>query len=265
MEVEVFGIKSLKVGVTTRSLEERYKWNLKKIYFSVKLDEIDAYILENRIHREFIKNHDLRILMAGMRNGARWSGDTECYWQDKLDEIINFIKDYISNSHKVEYQKELSLYEVPNFFTRDVCREKSDTNRPIAVVGVHPDTLKVIVEFDSISDAYKAGFHNVSSIVSGTSVRQISQGLRWFNKLTFDPSKVTPLKKSQKGNPKTIVCIDSGEEFESISIAEQTLRNRGIKVSGSHITSVCKGKRKVAGGLKWAYKDESLTKSNGLE
>lgn len=256
MEVEVFGIKSLKVGVTTRTLEERYKWNLKKIHFSARIDEIDAYILENRIHRAFMKNHDLRILMAGMRSGERWSGDTECYWHDKLDDIIKFIKDYISNTRTVAYENELQLYETPNFFTRDVSREKDETNKPIAVVGVHPDTLEVIVEFDSISDAYKAGYQNVSTIIANASDRQISHGLRWFKKSSFDPKDVSPLKASNRGNPKTIVCLDTGEEFESISIAEQTLRSRGIKISGSHISSVCKGKRKIAGGLRWAYTDE---------
>ena len=256
MEVEVFGIKSLKVGVTTRTLEERYKWNLKKIHFSARIDEIDAYILENRIHRAFMKNHDLRILMAGMRSGERWSGDTECYWHDKLDDIIKFIKDYISNTQTVAYENELQLFETPNFFTRDVSREKDETNKPIAVVGVHPDTLEVIVEFDSISDAYKAGYQNVSTIIANTSDRKISHGLRWFKKSSFDPKDVLPLKASNRGNPKTIVCLDTGEEFESISIAEQTLRSRGIKISGSHISSVCKGKRKIAGGLRWAYTDE---------
>jgi hypothetical protein len=59
---------------------------------------------------------------------------------------------------------------------------------------------------------------------------------------------------SQKGSPKKVICIDTGEEFSSISQAEATLKSRGVKVSGSHITSVCKGKRKVAGGYRWSYK-----------
>ncbi len=257
MEVEVFGIRSLKVGVTTRTLQERYKWNLKKIHFSAQLDEIDAYVLENRIHRAFKKNHDLRILMSGMRNGERWSGDTECYWRDKLDEIISFVNDYIGNSHNITYMNELILYEVPDFFTRDASREKDVTNNPVAVIGVHPETLEIIVEFNSISDAYRAGYPNVSTIVSGTSERQISHGLRWFRKSNFDASKVSKLKQSNRGNPKAVICLDSGEEFESISIAEQALRLRGVKVSGSHISTVCKGKRRVAGGLSWAYKENT--------
>jgi len=65
---------------------------------------------------------------------------------------------------------------------------------------------------------------------------------------------VEPLRISQRGSPRAVICMETGEEFESILIAEVTLRGRGIKVSGSHITSVCKGRRKVAGGFSWQYK-----------
>ena len=258
MLIEVFGIQSLKVGVTTRTLTERYKWNLKKIYYSAQLTEVDAYILENQIHRKFIKQHDLRILMAGMRNGERWSGDTECYWHDKLQEIIEFAQNYINNISSIEYTKELSVFEVPNFFPRDVSRIKDETNKPLKVVGVDPDSLEVVVEFNSISDATRAGYTNVSQIISGKSDRQIANGLRWFKKDSFEMSQIEPLRMSQRGNPKAVICVETGEEFVSILIAESALRDRGIKVSGSHITSVCKGRRKLAGGYTWRYKLELL-------
>jgi predicted RNA-binding Zn-ribbon protein involved in translation (DUF1610 family) len=256
MSIEVFGIESLKVGVTTRTLAERYKWNLKKIYFSAQLTEIDAYVLENQIHRKFKKQHDLRILMAGMRNGERWSGDTECYWHDRLDEIIEFVKSYLNDTSSIDYKKELSVFEVPNFFPRDVSRNKDETNKPLKVIGVDPDSLEVVVEFDSISDATRAGYTNVSQIISGKSERQIANGLRWFKKDSFDKNQISPLRMSLRGSPKEVICIETGEEFASISIAETTLRNRGIKVSGSHITSVCKGRRKIASGFTWKYKLE---------
>jgi hypothetical protein len=256
MSIEVFGIESIKVGVTTRTLVERYKWNLKKIYFSVQLSEVDAYILENQIHRKFKKQHDLRILMAGMRNGERWSGDTECYWHNKLDEIIEFVQRYLDDTSSIDYSKELSVFEVPNFFPRDVSRKKDETNKPLKVVGVDPDSLEIVVEFDSISDATRAGYTNVSQIVSGKSDRQIANGLRWFKKDSFDMTQMEPHRMSLRGSPKAVICIETGEEFESISIAEAKLRDRGIKISGSHITSVCKGRRKVAGGFSWKYKLE---------
>lgn len=262
MSVEVFGIESLKVGVTTRTLAERYKWNLKKIYFSAQLTEVDAYILENQIHRKFRKQHDLRILMAGMRNGERWSGDTECYWHDRLGEIIEFVKCYLNDISAIDYSKELSVFEVPNFFPRDVSRTKDETNKPLKVIGVDPDSLEIVVEFDSISDATRAGYRNVSQIISGKSDRQIANGLRWFKKDSFDTNQIEPLRISQRGSPKEVICVETGEEFASILIAEKTLKDRGIKISGSHITSVCKGRRKVAGGFSWKYK---LGESNSAQ
>ena len=258
MSIEVFGIESLKVGVTTRTLTERYKWNLKKIHFSAQLTEVDAYILENQIHRKFKKQHDLRILMAGMRNGERWSGDTECYWNDRLGEIIEFIQRYLNDISSIDYTKELSVFEVPNFFPRDVSRTKDETNKPLKVVGVDPVSLEIVVEFDSISDATRAGYTNVSQIIAGKSDRQIANGLRWFKKDSFDTNQVEPHRMSRRGSPKEVICIETGEEFASILIAETTLKNREIKVSGSHITSVCKGRRKTAGGYTWKYKLEFL-------
>ena len=254
MLVEVFGIQSIKVGVTTRTLNERYKWDLKKIFFSAQLSEVDAYILENQIHRKFRKQHDLRILMAGMRKGERWSGDTECYWNDKLDDIIEFVKSYIGNTSQINYVNELSEFEIPNFFPRDISRVKDEKNKPLKVIGVDPDSLEVVIEFDSIADATRAGYRNISQIVSGKCDRQIANGLRWFKKDSFDLSQINPLKVSKRGGPKAVICIDTGEEFKSIATAESTLRNRGINVSGSHITSVCKGRRKIAGGFIWKYK-----------
>ncbi len=256
MSVLVFGIDSIKVGVTTRTLEERYKWHLKKVFFSVRLSEVDAYILENRIHRHFRSSHDLRILKAGMRNGERWSGDTECYWIDKLDEIIQFIETYIQNLNDIDYKKEISFFEIPDFFPRDRSREKDTKNKPVAVVGVNPKTNEIVVEFDSISDATRAGYRNISQIVSATSDRQIAGGLRWFKKHLFNNNSILDLKSSRRGNPKRVVCIETGEEFEKISVAVEVLKSRGINVSGSHITSVCKGRRKICGGFRWKYVEE---------
>jgi hypothetical protein len=261
MKIEVFGIESLKVGVTTRTLEERYKWNLKEIYFSAQLSEVDAYVMENQIHRAFKRNHDLRILKAGMRSGERWGGDTECYWPDKQSEIIRFISNYIKKISKIDYKKELALFEVPNFFPRDVSREKNESNKPIPVIGVDPVSLKIITEFKSISDATRAGYKNISLIISNVGHRQIANGLRWFKKNEFNPSKIKPLSESRRGGPKRIICLESNEVFESITNAESALRKRGIKISGSHISSACKGKRKIAGGFHWSYAKDNMEKS----
>lgn len=198
MSIEVFGIKALKVGVTTRTLEERYKWFLKKIYFSAQMQEIDAYVLENQIHRNFMSNHDLRILKAGMRKKERWAGDTEFYWHDKKNQIIKFIKNYIKNKSSIDYKNELNDFVVPDFFPRDVSRPKDESNLPIAVIGVDPKTNKVVIEFETISQANDAGYKNISMVISDKYNRQISNGLRWFRKDSFDKNNIPPIKPRKK-------------------------------------------------------------------
>lgn len=51
-------------------------------------------------------------------------------------------------------------------------------------------------------------------------------------------------------NPKSksIICIDTNEIFTSIIEA-----SRKYNIDQSSITKCCKGKRKIAGGYKWAY------------
>ena len=77
LEVEVFGIRTLKVGITTRKIADRYQWYAKEIHFVAQLPERDAIIIEQRIKSGFSSEADGRILKAGMRNGKRWSGDRE--------------------------------------------------------------------------------------------------------------------------------------------------------------------------------------------
>ena len=256
MLVEVFGIKSLKVGVTTRTLEDRYVWNLKEIYFSVRMSEVDAYILENQIHRKFRNKHDLRILSKGMRSGERWAGDTECYYEDKKEEIIDFIKSYFDRTDETSYENELKIYEVPDFFPRDSSREKDLSNIPQAVVGINPDTNRVVVEFDSISDANRAGYKNISMVIIESKYnRRLSGGLRWFRKSEFDQYSIPELRPPRGGKP--VRCIETNQVFRTTQDAADYLRRQGVSISPSHITSVCKGRRKKSGGYSWIYADES--------
>lgn len=252
MEVEVFNILSLKVGVTTRTLEDRYKWHLKKIIFSVQMSEVDAYILENKIHRTFSANHDLRIFKAGMRNKERWAGDTECYWYDRKDDIIEYIKNYFREDNKVNYEYELDVYEVPNFFPRDKGREKSEANKPTPIIGINPDTNEVEAEFPSLSDAIRSGYSNLSTIIYNKNGRRLSGGLRWFKLKDFDPLNIPPLP-SKNYKTTRVQCVETGVVYNSINDAEKDMLSKGHKISGSKISSVCSGKRKTAGKFHWKY------------
>lgn len=57
------------------------------------------------------------------------------------------------------------------------------------------------------------------------------------------------MSKSHKGKGnKKVINLDTGEIFNSISEAMEKYPN-----CGTHISSVCKGKRKTAGGYHWTY------------
>lgn len=265
MEVEAFGIHSLKVGVTTRTLEERYAYNLKKIFYYIKMCEIDAYVLENKIHREFNEHHDLRILKKGMREGERWAGDTECYFFRVKEPIINFVKDYLNQTKisKVNYRKELENFQVPNFFPVDTSRPKDLSNLPMAIVGVDPKTNKVVKEFSSQGDARRAGFRNVSMVINGNYSRKFCGGLRWFKKEKFDPDNIPKIKIFKQGKP--VRCIETGEVFVSSVQAAEKVSEEGYLTNGSHITSVCRGNRKFAGGFTWEYAEISIEQAEKLK
>ncbi|WP_283445781.1 hypothetical protein [Noviherbaspirillum suwonense] len=60
MEIETYEVRTLKVGISRRGLEERYRSDLKAIYFSTVLHELDALLLEAKVHNHFTLHKDHR-------------------------------------------------------------------------------------------------------------------------------------------------------------------------------------------------------------
>ena len=118
MELEVFGIRAMKVGMTTRTLEERYGNELKEVFYRVYLRELDALVVENRVKIQFFRERDERILKAGMREGKRWGGDTEFYFSRNKGPIINLIRglEVELESGMIDYEFEKSRVIIPTNF-----------------------------------------------------------------------------------------------------------------------------------------------------
>lgn len=144
------------------------------------------------------------------------------------------------------------MFEVPNFFPRDRSREKSEANIPISIVGIDPVTNVIVKEYSSFSEARSAGYPAVSKAVYDKSERRLAGGLRWFKKTEFDPDNI-PALVARNWKSTAVECIDTGMQFDSVKSAEQYMLSIGKKTNGSHISSVCSGKRKVAGGYAWRY------------
>jgi hypothetical protein len=249
MEMEVFNIRAMKVGVTTRTLQERYSWYLKEKFHHVQLFEIDAYVLENRIKLEFSSFLDKRILFSGMRLGERWGGDTEFYAFNQRNNIIDYINHFIEKElpkGQINYEKELGSMVIPVSGPKTFDRDKNTDNIPIAVIGINPNTHEVIYKFDSLSDAHRFGFSNLSTILSEKYSRQLSGGLQWFKQSEFDPNDI-PIIHPKLAQP--VLCVERNIHFRSTLEAEEYLRSKGFKVTGSKISAVLNGYRNKTGGF----------------
>ena len=70
------------------------------------------------------------------------------------------------------------------------------------------------------------------------------------NDNTGSPTTNTGSPTTNTGSPKGVVCIDTGEVFNSATQASEV-----TGVTRQHICACCKGKRKTAGGYHWRYVD----------
>jgi hypothetical protein len=180
MEVEVFGVKSLKVGVTTRSLEQRYRWFLKAVFFKCMTTERIAYVVEQLVHKEFYNKHDRRIFLAGLRGGKRWSGDTETYFLSAKDKIVSFMQKAIEDASKGKIDEATIISEIKSIDAAShQKREKNLSNMPVPVVGIDPKTGDKVAEFSSMSEAARAGYRNISLVLNPTNHRKFAGGLKW--------------------------------------------------------------------------------------
>ncbi len=249
MEVEVYGVRSLKVGVSTRPLTDRYGINLKTIYFSAKLPERDALLIENEIHRSFTEYSDKRILFAGMRIGRRWGGDTECYLFKAQAPIMSLIKQRLNEVERrsFDYRSAANSFVEPDFTKRDVSRP----------VGVFTKAKPVICLdtgdwFPSASDAAlwaRTSGGNLSAALAGK--RRVAGGYRWVWAEDFAELSGIPELPDKAYRRRKVLRVEDGHLFGSLAEAA-----KACGISSSHITGVCRGSRRSAGGFTWKYVDD---------
>jgi Protein of unknown function (DUF723) len=251
MEVEVFGIKSYKLGITYRSLESRYKENVKAVMFDAVLDEYDALRLEQTLHSKYNKLRDTRVFKAGMRNGERWSGDSELYLAKAVPLIIHDLKNMIAQIEKSngDYWSSVPKSMPPRLEIRRVDRHPGIYNQPRPVICL--DTLK---RYPSASAAKEIGSSqgNLTMVCNGK--RGSVKGFRFAYADEYEAGKLWQfVSKTRENSPRArhVICIETGEQFPTVSSAA-----RAKKISIGHIVQVCKGKRGLTGGYKWAYLED---------
>jgi hypothetical protein len=92
LKVRVFDIYSLKLGVTTRTVDNRYGNAVVEIYHDEILPERISYSVEKKMLKKFIDNRDRRIRAAGLISKNRWKGDTELFQLSDKDDILFALK-----------------------------------------------------------------------------------------------------------------------------------------------------------------------------
>lgn len=250
MRVDVFGLSAIKLGVTNRSLETRYKEALKEVYFEARLNELDALKLEQHLHAKYHEYQDKRVFYAGMRSGERWAGDTELYVKKALPLLLNDLKTHIGELEKrdPQYWERVPKLQRPTVIPRAVDRPKGEFNRARAIVCLNNQKV-----FPSLIAAAKSlgevGGGNIWAVCRGR--REHVKGMRFAYLDEYRDGKVPlfiPRNSDHHPNGRPVACIDTGEQFPTASAAA-----RAKGTSSAHVVSVCKGKRHVAGGLRWAY------------
>lgn len=256
MELEIYGYSTLKVGFTTRKLEERYSHYLKKVFVAYELPALHAAQIEMEIKKAFISEKDERIKKTGMRNGKRWSGDEELYWFRNKDKIIKLIKKRIKELTKKEPDYSELINHLTHLFDEFEPREKDLSNIPTPVYAIDPESRKIIHSFQSVSEAKeKLKLSNISTVINNDLMeekgRRISGGYYWIKQEDYKPSKIPKRYKKYIYNARKIKCIETNQIFETIAQAEVWAKSLGL--GASKIGSAARGDRKTAAGYHWEF------------
>lgn len=245
MKMNVWGIETYKLGVTTRTLEARYRESLVKVYYETVLNEIDALMLEHLLHVKYRADQDSRVKNKGMRDGRRWAGDEELYFKRAVKPILADLKFHVQAMSEKDsnYWNRFPELKLPDDKPRVSKFTKGEYGIPRPVVCL--DDKQIYPSATEAAHKIKATQGNLSMVCRGE--RQKVKGLRFAYLDDYENGKV-PEFIPDKGNRRQVRCIDTGEVFASLTEAAKA---KGI--NSSKITSVCKGKRKTTGGLHWEY------------
>lgn len=132
--------------------------------------------------------------------------------------------------------------------------------------GNHPNARKIICinngkVFDSIvsaSEYFETPYDNIHQVLLGNNTATLIKG-EWLQFAYYEEGKNYKLKKIDKSkikSPKKVICLTTGEVFNSTREAADKMN-----VQQSKISLVCNGKRKYTGKLpdgtklRWAFYD----------
>lgn len=248
MKMKVFGIETYKLGVTSRSLEARYREALVKVYFEAVLDELDALMLEQLLHLKYKGDRDYRVKKKGMRDGGRWAGDEELYFKRAVKPILTDLKAHVLalSEKDPNYWDKYPELEFPIEIPRESNFIKGEYGvaRPVICL----DDNKI---YPSATEAARQIGSNQGTLsMACRGERGKVKGLKFAYLDDYESGSV-PEFKPDNGNRRKVRCVETGEVYSSLIEAAKA---KGI--NSSKISSVCKGKRKTTGGCRWEYVED---------
>ena len=243
MKMKIWGFDTYKLGITHRKLEVRYRGYLKIVYFEARLDEIDALMLEHLLLVKYKNDKDTRIKDMGIRNGERWSGDTELFLKRTLKPMLSELKSLIQEISEKDpnYWARFKGLKLPFDKTREVEFNGGEWNMPRKIICLDDKTV-----FSSLTEAARlnnSSIGNISLVCTGN--RKHAKNKRFAYLDDYENGNIPHFIPSS-GNKRKVRCIETGEIFSSIVDADK-------EKSAKKITDVCKGNRNTSGGFHWEY------------
>lgn len=201
------------IGKTEFSIEKRFKEHL---YDSLKHRKEQRPLY--RAISKYGKEHFwIEMLEECSSENA---SEREIYWIAKYNSYVDGYNATLGGDGKIIIDRAtiLSLYDSDDFLCASEIAEKANCSI---------DSVKSIV-------------------------KQHRKGVNWQQRYLHSEKS----KQSLLAKPKAVYCVEEKIRFESIASAERWLIENNItsaKKSRSHISAVCKGKRKTAYGYHWEY------------
>ena len=251
LKVEIFGISGYKLGTTNRTVTSRYREAVREIVFETTLDELDALKLEQRLHGRYFPWRDTRVFLAGLRSGQRWGGDSEIYQEQCVPHLLTDLREAVAALQERDsgYWERSPKFVPPILKIRPMRKERGVFNQSKAVIRL--DNKEVFASATAAAKAVGSTQGLVSSVCNGK--RGHTKGIR-FAYLTEYKAGKRPEHTSRTGEnhprARAVRCIDTNAVYSTVSAAA-----RDAGVHSGKIVAVCKGSRRTAGGLRWAYID----------
>lgn len=235
-----------------------HKETLKKLSEKSKRNWRDPqYLKKMKIRSDKMKgsNNPLAVKIICINDGKVFDSmmDAANYYQISNKSICSVCKGKKISTHGLQFAyyedgKEYKLKEVPKY-------KKGNHHSARKIICINDNKI-----FDSIVEAseyYQINYGNIYQVVTGKSTATESYDGRWLQFSYYEDGKVYELKKIDKNKikkPKKVICITTGEIFESTRDAAKKMGTNQSKIS-----LACNGKRNYAGKLpdgtklRWAF------------